>query len=145
MTFFLKVDAAMSQCSSHDVANLLKQFIRELPVPLLGFEYIDTFFDVAGRRSEITQHPISLNPDILVFYLGDLKDRSQESCLRLLVLLLPESHQAVLSLLLDFLRDLIKNSEVNKMGLNNVALILAPNLVPSSSLNIRSQNKEVRQ
>ena len=39
----------MTQCSSHDVANLLKQFLRELPIPLLGFEYIDTFFDVAGN------------------------------------------------------------------------------------------------
>ena len=41
----------MNHCSSHDVANLLKQFLRELPIPLLGFEYIDTFFDVAGECS----------------------------------------------------------------------------------------------
>jgi len=47
------VDVAMSQCSSHDVANLLKQFLRELPIPLLGFEYIDTFFEVAGKVVKI--------------------------------------------------------------------------------------------
>ena len=27
----------------HDVATLLKQFLRELPTPLLSFEYIDAF------------------------------------------------------------------------------------------------------
>lgn len=114
-----QVDAAMNQCSCHDVANLLKQFLRELPIPLLGFEYIDTFFDVAGQ----------------------LKERSQENSLRLLVLLLPQSHQVVLRTLLQFLRDLVRHSETNKMNLKNVSLILAPNLVPTSAL--RSQDKEL--
>ncbi|CAG7826136.1 unnamed protein product [Allacma fusca] len=114
-----QVDAAMNQCSSHDVANLLKQFLRELPIPLLGFEYIDTFFDVAGQ----------------------MKGKIQENSLRLLVLLLPQSHQAVLRMLVQLLRDLVKHSESNKMSLKNVALIVAPNLVPTSAL--RSQNKEL--
>lgn len=49
-TFFCaQVDATMEQCSSHDVANLLKQFLRELPTPLLGYEYIDTLFEVCGK------------------------------------------------------------------------------------------------
>ncbi|ODM98634.1 Rho GTPase-activating protein 18 [Orchesella cincta] len=114
-----QVDAAMNQCSSHDVANLLKQFLRELPVPLLGFEYIDTFFDVADK----------------------LRGRNLETCLRLLILLLPQSHQAVLRQLLQFLRELVKNSDSNKMGIKNVSLIVAPNLVPTSALG--SQNKEL--
>lgn len=38
----------MNLCSSHDVANLLKQFLRELPNPLLGHEYIDAFFEISG-------------------------------------------------------------------------------------------------
>lgn len=64
-----------------------------------------------------------------------------ETCLRLLILLLPQSHQAVLRQLLQFLRELVKNSESNKMGIKNVSLIVAPNLVPTSALG--SQNKEV--
>ena len=79
---------------------------------------------------------------LLHFYsTGHISERNQESCLRLLLLLLPQSHQAVLRMLIQFLRDLIRNSEVNKMSLRNVALILAPNLIPGSAL--RSQNKEV--
>jgi len=56
-------------------------------------------------------------------------------------LLLPLSHQAVLRMLLEFLRELVRNSDLNKMSLKNVALILAPNLVPSFAL--RSQDKEL--
>jgi len=72
---------------------------------------------------------------------GQMKERNQENSLRLLVLLLPQSHQAVLRMLVTLLRDLVKNSESNKMSLKNVSLIVAPNLVPTSAL--RSQNTEV--
>jgi len=58
------------------------------------------------------------------------------------MLLLPQSHQAVLRHLIQFLRDLVQNCDKNKMGLKNVALIVAPNLVPTSALG--SQNKEVK-
>lgn len=140
----------MNQCSSHDVANLLKQFLRELPVPLLGFEYIDTFFDVAGMfyptckyRKKVGHARLRLRDlfELLKCKLDKLRGRNMETCLRLLILLLPQSHQAVLRQLLQFLRELIKNSESNKMGIKNVSLIVAPNLVPTSALG--SQNKEV--
>lgn len=140
----------MNQCSSHDVANLLKQFLRELPVPLLGFEYIDTFFDVAGmfyptckNRKKVGNVCLGLKHlyELLKCKLDKLRGRNMETCLRLLILLLPQSHQAVLRQLLQFLRELVKNSESNKMGIKNVSLIVAPNLVPTSALG--SQNKEV--
>lgn len=70
-----------------------------------------------------------------------MQGKIQENSLRLLVLLLPQSHQAVMRMLVQLLRDLVKNSDQNKMSLKNVALIVAPNLVPTSAL--RSQNKEV--
>ena len=38
-----------SQLRANDVAALLKQFIRELPVPLLTFKYLDTFAQIESK------------------------------------------------------------------------------------------------
>ncbi len=37
--------------SPHDVASLLKQFLRELPVPLLTHEYLEAFAQVESKRN----------------------------------------------------------------------------------------------
>lgn len=78
---------------------------------------------------------------LIYIILDKLKDRNLETCLRLLILLLPDSHQTLLRHLLQFLRNLVKNCDKNMMGLKNVSLIVAPNLVATSALG--SQNKEV--
>ncbi|BFZ20903.1 hypothetical protein BsWGS_23942 [Bradybaena similaris] len=97
----------------HDVAVLLKQFLRELPVPLFSYSYLDAF------------PQISSIPKIL----------EQLKALNLLILLLPNEHRNTLKVLLQFLRNVVSHSNYNKMGLKNVAMIMAPNLflAPSSS------------
>ena len=57
-----------------DVASLLKQFIRELPVPLLTYELLPSFASIAD--------------------INDLKE--QVRTLNLLILILPSLHQSVL-------------------------------------------------
>ncbi|ELU05836.1 hypothetical protein CAPTEDRAFT_167257 [Capitella teleta] len=89
----------------HDAAGLLKQFLRDLPVPLLTFQYIEAFIAVQKI------------PD----------SRQQLQALNLLVLLLPDVHRNTLQLLLQFLKRICDCKE-NKMTLNNVAMIMAPNL-----------------
>ena len=90
----------------HDVAALLKQFLRELPFPLLTYEYQPTFASVE-----------------------EIPDRVQQlQALNLLVLLLPVAHRDTLRLLLLFLCHIIARRKENKMDLNNVAMIMAPNL-----------------
>lgn len=90
----------------NDVAALMKQFLRELPSPLLTDEYIEAFAQVEN-----------------------LPDRKlQLHALNLLILLLPDVNRNTLSLLLEFLEQVISHSNVNKMTLSNVAMIMAPNL-----------------
>jgi len=89
-----------------DISTCLKQFLRDLPIPLLSQEYQNTFTSV-----------------------GDLPDRKvQLQALNLLVLLLHPVHQETLKLLLVFLSKIVAKEGENKMGLNNVAMIMAPNL-----------------
>ncbi|XP_060594720.1 rho GTPase-activating protein 18-like isoform X6 [Ruditapes philippinarum] len=90
----------------NDVAALLKQFLRDLPVPLLTDEYIEAFAQVEN-----------------------LPDKKQQlHALNLLILLLPTVHRDTLNVLLEFLERVIEQKDTNKMSLNNVAMIMAPNL-----------------
>ncbi|XP_052764017.1 rho GTPase-activating protein 18-like isoform X2 [Mya arenaria] len=90
----------------NDVAALMKQFLRDLPVPLLTEEYIEAFAQVEN-----------------------LPDKKQQlHALNLLVLLLPDVHRDTLGALLDLLIKIVENSAKNKMSLNNVSMIMAPNL-----------------
>ncbi|XP_052215660.1 uncharacterized protein LOC127834096 isoform X6 [Dreissena polymorpha] len=90
----------------NDVAALMQQFLRDLPVPLLTDEYIDAFAQVE-----------------------ELSDKKQQlHALNLLVILLPTVHRDTLGALLDLLLEIISHSDTNKMSLNKVAMIMAPNL-----------------
>ncbi|XP_043539546.1 rho GTPase-activating protein 18 isoform X1 [Chiloscyllium plagiosum] len=90
----------------HDAASILKLFIRELPHPLVTLEYLDAFLAVQN--------------------LAHRKHKLQ--ALNLLVLLLPDQNRDTLKSLLEFLQRLIDNKESNKMTLNNISVIMAPNL-----------------
>ncbi|KAJ8355962.1 hypothetical protein SKAU_G00187560 [Synaphobranchus kaupii] len=90
----------------HDAASLLKLFIRELPHPLLTVEYLSAF--------------------IAVLKLPNKKQQLQ--ALNLLVLLLPESSRDTLKALMEFFQRVIDHKQQNKMTLNNVAVVMAPNI-----------------
>lgn len=90
----------------HDVAALLKQFLRDTPEPLLTNQYLDIF--------SLTQQ---------------LQDKqTQIKALGLVSLLLPIVHQDCLKELLSFLDEVAKHEEVNKMGISNLAVVFAPTL-----------------
>ncbi|XP_062890626.1 rho GTPase-activating protein 18 isoform X1 [Mobula hypostoma] len=94
------------QVQQHDAASILKLFIRELPHPLVTLEYLDAFLTVQNLSSR----------------------KLQLQALNLLVLLLPDQNRDTLKALLEFLQRLIDNRESNKMTLNNVSVVMAPNL-----------------
>lgn len=94
------------EVNCNDICSLLKQFIRELPIPLLTREYLPAFASI---------HDIS-----------GLKE--QVRTLNLLILLLPDVHQKMLKRLLQFCERIIQHSATNKMDLTNIAMVIAPNL-----------------
>ncbi|RXM32890.1 Rho GTPase-activating protein 18 [Acipenser ruthenus] len=97
---------AWDSVKQHDAASLLKFFIRELPQPLLTVEYLNAFITV--QKLPTRKH--------------------QLQALNLLVLFLPEPSRETLKTLLEFLQRVIDSKEKNKMTLNNIAVIMAPNL-----------------
>ena len=83
-----------------DVASLLKQFLRELPLRIFSL------------ASSFSSHPSTKLENLL--------------CL----LLLPADHLACLSFLLHHLATVASSSNHNKMSATNLAFVLTPNLLP---------------
>ncbi|XP_014327715.1 rho GTPase-activating protein 18 [Xiphophorus maculatus] len=94
------------QVKQHDAASLLKLFIRELPHPLLTVEYLNAFIAVNKLPTK----------------------KQQLQALNLLVLLLPEANRDTLKALVEFFQRVINHQVKNKMTLNNVSVVMAPNI-----------------
>ncbi|KAM9704474.1 rho GTPase-activating protein 18 isoform 2-T2 [Menidia menidia] len=94
------------QVKQHDAASLLKLFIRELPHPLLTVEYLNAFIAVNKLPTK----------------------KQQLQALNLLVLLLPEANRDTLKALVEFFQRVIDHQAKNKMTLNNVSVVMAPNI-----------------
>ncbi|KAG2385701.1 hypothetical protein C9374_003516 [Naegleria lovaniensis] len=91
----------------HNVASLVKMYFRELPNPLISFECYDMFM-IADSI-----------PD----------DCSRLECLKKLLVYLPPTNQIILQQLCLFLSELAKNSEKNRMNIENLAIVFSPNIL----------------
>ncbi|XP_067012307.2 uncharacterized protein [Anabrus simplex] len=104
-----------------DVANILKLFLRELPDPLLPYNYHDLFLRC------------------LV-----LKDRQVEAIM-LTCLLLPICHLNTLAFLMKFLQKVASRADVNKMTKSNLAVVITPTVMPvEQAFNASRLNHHIR-
>lgn len=92
---------------AYDVADMVKQFFRELPEALLTNKLSETFISIfqhvpQGQRAEAV------------------------SCV---LLLLPDEHREALRALLEFLAAVTTRADVNQMSASNLAVCLAPSLL----------------
>jgi len=104
----VKIDAgeSVSHAGVFDFAGLLKQFLRELPEPLLTSRLQDSFLNCY-----------------------DLTPPSKRiSAILLLCHLLPSHNLSALQYICAFLRRVVDRSVHNKMDTANVAICLAPNI-----------------
>eukprot|EP00048_Salpingoeca_helianthica_P024242 m.30790 g.30790 ORF g.30790 m.30790 type:complete len:366 (-) comp9268_c0_seq1:277-1374(-) len=90
----------------HDAAGLLKQFLRDLPEPLLTYRLYEPF--------------------IRAYNLPGPRQRAE--ALQLLCLELPEAHRDTLGFLMRLLRDVVR-SETSRMTVFNLAAIFTPNIL----------------
>ncbi|XP_028167492.1 rho GTPase-activating protein 21-like, partial [Ostrinia furnacalis] len=102
----------------HDVATLLKEFLRDLPDPLLCRDLYSAFLNTQKIRNR----------------------RLQWEALRLIVQLLPAAHRDTLHALLSFLAQLAAHADDaaqpgNKMDAANLATVFAPNILHKNKPN----------
>ncbi|XP_038846723.1 rho GTPase-activating protein 1 isoform X2 [Salvelinus namaycush] len=90
----------------HLAAVILKTFIRELPEPLLTYQFYN---------------------DIVNFH--NVDSSSQVTAIRNMLAMLPEENYASLKFLIEFLVQVSAQSEINKMNNANLAVVFGPNLL----------------
>lgn len=104
------VDLAEFGNDVHIVAGALKQYLRELPEPLMTFSLYNEW---------IQAHGIQDNGARLQQYWSIVEK-------------MPPLYKANLRYLVKFLGKLSENSEVNKMSASNIAIVIAPNIIWSA-------------
>eukprot|EP01118_Nematostelium_gracile_P011961 TRINITY_DN4314_c0_g2_i1.p1 TRINITY_DN4314_c0_g2~~TRINITY_DN4314_c0_g2_i1.p1 ORF type:complete len:766 (-),score=242.13 TRINITY_DN4314_c0_g2_i1:1027-3177(-) len=103
-----KIDLS-KESDPHAVSGLLKLYFRELPEPILTFQYYDQF--IAAQCIP--------NQNLRVRYLKNL------------IQALPKINLEVLRVLFSLLVKVQEHSAVNKMGIPNLATVFGPNLLVS--------------
>ncbi|XP_012164348.2 uncharacterized protein LOC100650641 isoform X1 [Bombus terrestris] len=89
-----------------DVANCLKTFFRDLPEPLIPYTYHDLFVHCVMLKTYCVQ------------------------ALLLACILLPPHHLNTLAFLMEFLKKVAQYEKQNKMGIDNLAKVIGPNIMP---------------
>ncbi|CAL1573377.1 unnamed protein product [Knipowitschia caucasica] len=97
---------SFSGLCAFDVADLIKQYLRDLPEPLLSSKLNHTFLDIYQYFPQEVQ-----------------LDAVQSA-----ILLLPDEQREALRTLLFFLCDVVSSSQENHMTHTNMAVCLAPSL-----------------
>ncbi|XP_047198829.1 rho GTPase-activating protein 45 isoform X1 [Hippoglossus stenolepis] len=134
----------LSQCSPHDISNVLKLYLRQLPEPIMLFRLYNSLMGLAkeslqsesetpereeaepssvnsagGRGPELVDLGPDTNPDILVL-VDKLKELLKE---------LPKANIATLRYIIRHLRRIAELEEDNKMSPSNLGIVFGPSLM----------------
>jgi hypothetical protein len=105
----------------HVVACLLKMWLRELPEPLLTYELYQPLLTMVLDESLAPDNEVVLNG------------------LRAILRQLPPLNRVILQHLLKLAQAIVQHHEINRMGVENLAIVLGPNLLwPPANKDIAS-------
>lgn len=99
-------DLSSEEHEVHDVAVLLKLYLRELPAPIFTLKLNQDFLDAADT----------------------LEDSNCLQNIKKLLELLPQQNYALLKILMVHFSDIVSNASMNKMNVKNIAIVLSPTL-----------------
>ncbi|KAF7261026.1 hypothetical protein EG68_01569 [Paragonimus skrjabini miyazakii] len=123
------------QINVHDLASGLKGVLYDLPEPLLTHRLLPLFVQVAG----LTNGRIDDRGNRT--YLRPIEEKiaaaKQLKALRLLCLLLPQSHSVLLKRLLVLLTHTLEHSAVNRMTADSLGTLFVPLLLSPSKVHPR--------
>uniref|UniRef100_A0A8K9VE65 Rho GTPase-activating protein 29 n=1 Tax=Oncorhynchus mykiss TaxID=8022 RepID=A0A8K9VE65_ONCMY len=112
----------LSDLSPHDIANVLKLYLRQLPEPLILYRYYNDFIGLAKESQRvIIEEKAVARPSIklnrVIFKIRDLLRQ------------LPPAHYRTLCFLMAHLHRVTEQAEENKMTASNLGIIFGPTLV----------------
>ncbi|XP_037530742.1 rho GTPase-activating protein 45 [Nematolebias whitei] len=129
----------LSQCSPHDISNVLKLYLRQLPEPIMPFRLYNRLMGLAKeslqgegeeadssstnpaavRGPELVDLGPDTDPEVLVL-VGSLKEVLKE---------LPKANLATLRYIIRHLRRIAELEEDNKMSPSNLGIVFGPSLM----------------
>ncbi|XP_067368171.1 rho GTPase-activating protein 45 isoform X2 [Channa argus] len=134
----------LSQCSPHDISNVLKLYLRQLPEPIMPFRLYNSLMGLAkeslqsdgdmpeGEETEASSsHPAVVrgpelvdlgsdtDPEVLIM-VDKLKELLNE---------LPKANLATLRYIIRHLRKIAELEEDNKMSPSNLGIVFGPSLM----------------
>uniref|UniRef100_H3D6N1 Rho GTPase activating protein 45 n=1 Tax=Tetraodon nigroviridis TaxID=99883 RepID=H3D6N1_TETNG len=131
----------LSQCSPHDISNVLKLYLRQLPEPIMPFRLYNSLMGLAkeslqveaetpeGEKSESTQaggrgpELVDQGPDTdpeVINLVDKLKELLKD---------LPKANVATLRYIICHLRRIAELEEDNKMSPSNLGIVFGPSLM----------------
>ncbi|XP_028288514.1 rho GTPase-activating protein 29 isoform X2 [Parambassis ranga] len=122
----------LSDLYPHDISNVLKLYLRQLPEPLILFRYYNDFIGLAKESQSIiveelealrlsptpvTPAQVSVDLNRVLFKIKDLLRH------------LPPAHYKTLQFLIEHLHRVTEQSDENKMTASNLGIIFGPTLI----------------
>ncbi|XP_007422901.1 rho GTPase-activating protein 29 [Python bivittatus] len=121
----------LSQLYAHDISNVLKLYLRQLPEPLILFRLYNEFIGLAKESQNI-------NEEFDMKQMSPKSNKRQSICIELnrillkikdLLKLLPAANYNTLQFLLGHLYRVSEQSHENKMSASNLGIIFGPTLI----------------
>lgn len=121
--------------SAYDVADMVKQFFRDLPEPLLTSKLGETFLHIyqckdttLGLGTLASASAVAEALTINALKHADVPKDQRLQAVQAAIMLMSDENREVLQTLLCFLSDVTSSVEENQMTPMNIAVCLAPSL-----------------
>nr|XP_056700287.1 rho GTPase-activating protein 29 [Euleptes europaea] len=121
----------LSELYAHDISNVLKLYLRQLPEPLILFRLYNEFIGLAKESQNI-------NEELDLKQMSPRSKKGQSVCIELnriilkikdLLKLLPAPNYNTLQFLIGHLHRVTEQSDENKMSASNLGIIFGPTLI----------------
>ncbi|KAK3572514.1 hypothetical protein QTP86_034306 [Hemibagrus guttatus] len=121
----------LSDLYPHDISNVLKLYLRQLPEPLILFRYYNDFIGLAKESQSIIMEEVEASRS------GSSTDPAQISVelkrvlfkMKDLLRQLPSAHHKTLQFLMQHLHRVTEKADENKMTASNLGIIFGPTLI----------------
>ncbi|XP_063146790.1 rho GTPase-activating protein 45 isoform X3 [Candoia aspera] len=119
----------LSQASPHDISNVLKLYLRQLPEPIMPFRMYNSLMGLAketlqgrsdSRAGRSTGEPVDRSSGAEKVVVAKLKELLKE---------LPPKNLATLKCIVQHLKRIIELEDDNKMSSSNLGIVFGPTLM----------------
>uniref|UniRef100_A0A7N6A8B8 Rho GTPase activating protein 45b n=1 Tax=Anabas testudineus TaxID=64144 RepID=A0A7N6A8B8_ANATE len=112
----------LSQCSPHDISNVLKLYLRQLPEPIMPFHLYNSLMGLAKESLQGDGDALAgeAESNKILVLVDKLKERLKE---------LPKANLATLRYIVRHLRKIAELEEDNKMSPSNLGIVFGPSLM----------------